>query len=490
MSEISYKDLKKYLSARGKDQLPSVFLIYGEEMLTQSAFDAVLKALVPASKRSINYDTLDGTTENVRAVIARVNTFSLIPGTKVVALRDSRIFYAKQDKDRLLENSRKALKEDDIKKAAGYLLSLMGYLNLSFEDFSNSNRVKSLGLDLASGTDYAWLDELIAYCREKRLPIPTGEDDGRLLQEAIEKGFPKYNHLIITTDMVDKRRGLFKTISSNGMVIDCSVPKGDRRADRIAQESVLAEKMNSILRKSKKTMDQAAYMALYDMTGFDLRTFTNNLEKLISYVGERNEITTEDIESVLKRTKKDPIYELTNALADRNAQWALFFLDSLMASGLHPLQVLTALTNQVRKLLMVKDFTESPYGSDCKAVSSFDFFQNRIMPAITAYDSNLLNQIHLWEETLNKEDMAENVKSPVKAKKKKSQLTTDLLIAKNPKNSYPIYQLFKKSERFSKAELVSAMVSLNETDVRLKSSRQSPKLVLEKLILSICNTGA
>jgi DNA polymerase-3 subunit delta len=290
--------------------------------------------------------------------------------------------------------------------------------------------------------------------------------------------------------MVDKRRGLFKTISSNGMVIDCSVPKGDRRADRIAQESVLAEKMNSILRKSKKTMDQAAYMALYDMTGFDLRTFTNNLEKLISYVGERSEITTADIESVLKRTKKDPIYELTNAMADRNAQWALFFLESLMASGLHPLQVLTALTNQVRKLLMVKDFTESPYGSDLKAVSSFDFFQNRVMPAITDYDANLLNQIHIWGETLNKEGMVENGKPPAKATKKKSQPTTDLLIAKNPKNSYPIYQLFKKSERFSKAELISAMVSLNETDVQLKSSRQSPKLVLEKLILSICNTGA
>jgi len=42
--------------------------------------------------------------------------------------------------------------------------------------------------------------------------------------------------------MVDKRRSLFKTILKTGLVIDCSVPKGDRREDRIAQETVMTRK--------------------------------------------------------------------------------------------------------------------------------------------------------------------------------------------------------------------------------------------------------
>jgi DNA polymerase-3 subunit delta len=75
---------------------------------------------------------------------------------------------------------------------------------------------------------------------------------------------------------------------------------------------------------------------------------------------------------------------------------------------------------------------------------------------------------------------------PVKKTKKKKQLATDLLVAKNPKNSYPIFQLFKKSERFSKEELLEAVDSLNQTDKRLKSSGQNPKLVLENIIFSIC----
>lgn len=332
MPTINYKDIKKHLEERGDDPIAPVYLIFGEDMLIKNCFDEVLNALIPASKRSINYDPLDGTHENIHAVIERVNTFSLLPGAKVTALRDSRIFYARQDKDRILDNAKAAYEDDNIKKAAGYLLSLMGFLNLSFEDIDKPVREKSLGRGNAAGADDAWLDEIIAYCREKGLPVPAARDDSRILQQAVEKGFPPNNHLIITTDMVDKRRGLFKTLTSKGVVVDCSVPKGDRRADRIVKESVLVEKMNSILGADKKTMNQATYMALYEMTGFDLRTFANNLEKLISYVGDREEITIEDVQSALQRTKTDPIYELTNALADRSSDRSLFFLTSLLSS--------------------------------------------------------------------------------------------------------------------------------------------------------------
>ena len=109
MPVISYKDLSKYLKDRGSDPFLPVYLIYGEGLLVQGAFDEILNALIPASRRSINYDPLDGTQANIHEVIERVNTFSLLPGTKVIALRDSRIFYARQDKERLLGNARQAL---------------------------------------------------------------------------------------------------------------------------------------------------------------------------------------------------------------------------------------------------------------------------------------------------------------------------------------------------------------------------------------------
>ena len=87
---------------------------------------------------------------------------------------------------------------------------------------------------------------------------------------------------------------------------------------------------------------------------------------------------------------------------------------------------------------------------------------------------------------LDEETNSPETESRIKSKKKKSKLTTDLLIAKNPKNAYPIYQLLKKSERFSKDELIRAFETLNAADKNLKTDGQNARLVLEKTILGIC----
>jgi DNA polymerase-3 subunit delta len=488
MPIISYKDLNKYLKDRGRDPFLPVYLIFGEELLVQGAFDELLNALLPASQRSINYDPLDGTQANVHEVVERVNTFSLLPGTKVIALRDSRIFYARQDKGQLLEKAGQAFEDHNLKKAADHLLSVMGLLNLTYEDIDGTNRSKSLGKGYGTGENNQWLDETIAYCRAQGFSVPQAHDESRVLQRAIDKGFPGSNHLVITTDMVDKRRGLYKSLISHGLVIDCSVPKGARRADRIAQETVLVERKDAILAAGHKKMNPAAYHALYEKTGFDLRTFSSSLDKLVSYTGDRPEITVADVEAVLARTKTDPIYELTNALTDRRPDKSLFYLNSILSSDIHPLQALAAMINQVRKLLLVKDFVESSAGGDWQAACPYDYFQKQVIPAVVDYDRKLLEQLDSWQTILS--DAVDSRNSASGAQKKKLKTASDLLIAKNPKNAYPIYQLFKKSERFTKAELLKAVGALNETDQKLKSSSQNPKLVLEKLVLDICGTQA
>ncbi|MGD2186092.1 MAG: hypothetical protein PVI71_08190 [Desulfobacterales bacterium] len=486
MPEINHKLLKKYLKDLTGDpakQFSPVYLIFGEELLVKTAYDILLGSLLPAGNRTANYVPVDGMIENIYDVIERVNTYSLLSGTKVVAMRESRIFYTKQDKSRLLEIAKKAYDDDDLKKAANYFLNLMGNMNLSLEDVEKSNRDKALKLDPAMAQDDEWLDDIIGYCQENKLTIPEPADDAEVLQKAIEKGFPRNNHLLITTDRVDKRRGLYKVIKSQGIVIDCAIPKGDRRADRMAQEDVLAEKMAEILKSNLKEMDQGAYRALLDMTGFDLRTFCGNLEKLIHYVGKRKTITVADVELVLKRTKKDPIYDFTNAIADRHIEKSLFFLSSLLGADFHPLQVLSAIVNQIRRLVLAKDFTKSPQAKDWHAGISYKLFQQNIMPSIVTYDRSLLNTLQEWE------DLSTNAQDDDQSKgEKKSRIKTDLLLARNPQNAYPVYQLLKKSEHYSKTELMAAFDYLNEADAQLKLSAQDPKLILERLIFRICNS--
>jgi len=487
MSEFKFKELGDYLLTLSKDKAKNkfapVYLIYGEELLYKKALDILLSAVLPdTSSKALNYESFEDTDENIYEVIEKLNTFSLMPGEKVIAVCDSRIFYSKHDTESILKKAEEAYADNKIKKAAEYVVNALGLLNLSFEDVCRTDGKAKLKLN-NSLNENKWLDKVITYCIDKRVTIPDVEDSDKVLQKAVEKGFPKGNHLIITADRVDKRRGLYKAINKNGIIIDCSVPGGQTRSDKIAQEAFIKEMMIDILAKAGKTVDSNAYSAMYAMTGFDLRTFVNNLEKLISFVGDRKKITIEDVRNVLKRTKSDPIYELTNAISDRNTEDALFFLNSLLSSEFHYLQIFTAITNQIRKLLIVKEFVESSYGREWHTGIQYNKFRSSIMPAIQEHDSVLLKQLEDWENIISKDTASNNKK---KGKPKKSSLNTDLLIAKNPNNPYPVFQLFSKSERFTKEELLDSVECMNKADLCLKSTGQNPKLVLEDVIFHIC----
>ena len=487
MPEINYKTLDTYLKdlekgsstkEQNNDVEPApVYLIYGEEYFYKNAFEKLLDTLVPVTLRGLNLETIEGPNENIAEAIGRISTFSLLSGAKVVAILDSSIFDSTLDKDQFLDKIRQTYQNNDLNKAAKYFLRLMGLLNLSFSDVSNDNRYKALKIDPEKTRDERWLDDIIGFCLENNLRVPAGEDNEALLQNAIEKGFPPQNYLVITTGKVDKRRSLYKSIKNHGLIIDCSVPKGDRKADKMAQEGALGENLSEALSKSRKTMDKDAYQVLYEMTGFDLRTFSNNLEKLIAYVGDRPNITRQDVEFVIKRTKKDPIYAFTNAITDKNIEKALFYLESLMSEGLKPIrpeQIIVAITNQMRKLLVIKCFVASPSGKQWHAGCSFTDFKRNVLPAMQAFDQTLLLQLSDWEKGIANE------------MDKKSSSVTDLLIVKSASNPYPVYQLLKKSDRFTEDQLLNSFESLNRADLRIKTSGENKKLILEEAIFNIC----
>ncbi|MBW1940564.1 MAG: hypothetical protein JRI28_04195, partial [Deltaproteobacteria bacterium] len=152
-------------------------------------------------------------------------------------------------------------------------------------------------------------------------------------------------------------------------------------------------------------------------------------------------------------------------------------------SDFYPLQILAAMTNQIRKLLVVKGFAESSQENDSYAAVRFNHFKTDIMPAMLAYDRHILNQWEEWENILS-----ENRDGSGKTREKKKK-TTDLVIVKNPNNPYPVYLMLRKSELFTKDELVDALECLNKADRKLKTSAQSHKLILEEVIIHICRSG-
>ena len=496
MSEIHYQEVDRYLKNAKKEKFASVYLIYGEEFLYKTVLHKLCENILPSAADKFNYEPIDGTDENLLEAIRKVKTFSLLSGKKVVAICDSNIFYSKKNEEAILLKAKEAYDDDDFKSSAKYLVSLLGLLKLAIDDIRPEKRGKTLKYDSDLLDDDRWLDRIITYCEENSIVPSLKANHGNILQDSIEKGFPSDNHLIITTGFVDKRRGLYRSIKENGIIIDCSVPKGAGREDQNSQRRIINESVKAILVKTGKKIDNTALHILCDKTGFDLRTISNNLEKLISYIGNREEIRKEDIEYLLNRTKKDPLYEFTNAITDRNIDDSIFYMDSLLASGeiKHPLVLLSAIVNQIRKLLLIKSFVASPHGSVWYSACRFPEFKSAVMPAIIEYDKAVSEKYGAWEKMLSGDESdlefgKGNTKkkgSKKKAGSGKDLKDADLLIAKNPKNAYPVYRMFQKSDKFTLVELFCIFEQLSLANLKFKSTGQDAGLILEEVIFNIC----
>jgi len=412
--------------------------------------------------------------------IERVNTFSLDGSAKVVGLVDAKIFYAKENRDDLVLQIREAAASEEIKKAVSGFAKLLSLLDITLTGDKDQDK-KAVGQALAdeAAATEAWLDTVLEEVAKRPLPASSRADSAEALISAIEKGFAQGNHLVITTDMVDKRRKLYKTILAHGDVVDCSVAKGASAADKKAQSTVLLEMMRGILKERGKTMDTGTFNLLCETTGFDLRAFANSLEKLAAYTGTRTAIKAGDVQEALVRTKVDPIYELTNAVGEKDAGQALFYLHSLLfgTETVHPLQVLAAIANHVRKLTVIRDFMDSRHGKTWQKGMTFQTFKDRVVTAVQAYDADLMEQSRHRDAAFA--DATE--KNPARDGKTASEFT----IGADARNLYPVYKTFEKAARYSMAELTAAFALLHDTDRRLKSATDG-QLALEHLIITLC----
>lgn len=482
MPEISHSEIQK---AAASGAFAPVYLIYGEEVLVKAVFQTLLKAMLPGGARDFNYEPLDGgDPAALFQALERVNTFSMLSERKVVGLLEAQVFHSRQAPETLLEAALAQVGEDEAGlKAARHFAAFLAAAGMTFEDVQSEGRQKILDMNEDLARDPACLDVLMRACRTHKVGLPASQDQAAVLQAAVENGFPEQNHLLITTDLVDKRRGLYQAVRDHGCVVDCSVPKGERRADKTAQESIMKEKVQELLCAQQKSISSDAFRALVEMTGFDLRTLLNNLEKLIDYTGERKRITAADVAAVLDRTKVDPIFTLTNAVMDRQLGSALFYLDSLLKNDSHPLQILAALVNQMRRMIVVKGFAESQAGGRLKPNMNYNDFQRSVMPAVQAFDQSLMELLQGWDQAL-----AETTQKAPGRGRKKSKPVTDLVIAKNPKSAYPVFQAMKNAQNFSMDELKAGYRRLSDTDLKMKTTGQSPKLLLEAAIIQICRS--
>lgn len=108
-------------------------------------------------------------------------------------------------------------------------------------------------------------------------------------------------------------------------------------------------------KQAGKYIDAEAIQLLVSIVGSSLRSLHNELEKVFTFIGEKERITENDISKVVGFVKGTTIFDLQNALGKQDAANAFNILHRMLDAGESPQGMIVMLTRYLFTLMKVKE---------------------------------------------------------------------------------------------------------------------------------------
>jgi len=180
----------------------------------------------------------------------------------------------------------------------------------------------------------------------------------------------------------------------------------------------------------KVKIDTDAARELVDALGGDMMMVSNELEKLILYVGGKKRITLGDVETMVLAAKQRTLYELTDAISAKDRVRALEILDAILTTG----------------------------EGDEASIGHLYMLAKTFRQMLVILERNVRDSRTLWAA------LWQGFRVP----------------------PFAADDIIKQARRYkSKRELTRAIRLVAKTDAALRSNPPSKRLVLEKLVLDL-----
>lgn len=163
---------------------------------------------------------------------------------------------------------------------------------------------------------------------------------------------------------------------------------------------------------------------LADSVGNNLAVLDSELEKLSLYCGDR-EILPKDVERIVSYTVEANVFGAIDAMLDNRPGVAFTQISRYIEAGSHPLQLLSLLTTQIRRLLLANELRAQG-----------------IRPAEIGQRLNI--------------------------------------------SGYPLQKILQQEAKFTRRQLVHVHNLLLQTDITFKTSATDNQLVLDLLVAQLC----
>ncbi len=183
--------------------------------------------------------------------------------------------------------------------------------------------------------------------------------------------------------------------------------------------------IHHLAREQEKTITNDALALLQGLVGESVQDLSRAVEKLALFVGERKNITRGDVEATMSRLRVESVFELADHIGTGRRRSALTALNQLVESGEPPLYILSMITRHFRMILIAHALLEQ--GTSPEEVQEYLGIQTFI-----------------------------------------------------------VRKLLPQAEKFSRTRLEGCFERLWKTDWSLKRRHASSKVLLEQLVLDLC----
>lgn len=178
-------------------------------------------------------------------------------------------------------------------------------------------------------------------------------------------------------------------------------------------------------------VEQDAARELVDALGADMMLVSRELEKLILYVGEKKHVTLGDVETMVLAAKQRSLYELTDAISAKDKGRALGVLDALLSTG----------------------------EGDDAAIGHLYMLSRTFRQMLVILEKNVRDSRTIWQA------LWQGFRVP----------------------PFAAEDIIRQARRYkNRRELTRGLRLIARADVQLRSNAPSKRLVLEQLVMQLC----
>lgn len=151
--------------------------------------------------------------------------------------------------------------------------------------------------------------------------------------------------LILFASDLDRRKKFFRGLRDTCCVAEFPTVKGP----------ALERWADAFVKQHGHRISAASIKKIVDMAGSDLQSLAMELEKLLLYAGDTQNVPDSAVNDLVRESRQQSIFELIDAVARRDRSSALKSLSNLMHMGEHPLVVVTMLARHCRQVIIAQE---------------------------------------------------------------------------------------------------------------------------------------